>query len=286
VSTDRNIRLRDQRVPGWYWSQNELIDQVARRVGVYGIAVYNVLARLSRHDEVSGVSAETIAATLGCSRAQVFRSLAALEKAGALMRRSVSGAESSYTLVDLKSENLIPVSVSDGYAADNPSQSAPGGVSDRAGTRLRQRHANKEAILQDCKTKLPATTLTDDFNSTEAAIYVGHQLDLAGRELQWMLRDVIDNEKKKTGATTRATAEAMVAARRSYETAAKGSKFVWPAKAFFAQGIWKHPEEWKEKSSAPSSGSARTQRNRAALEGLAAAIRQRDADGKHGDSNG
>lgn len=286
MSIDRNIRLRDQRIPGWYWSQNELIDQVAARVGVYGIAVYNALARLSRHDKVSGVSAERIAATLGCSRAQVFRSLAALETAGALMRRSVSGAESSYTLVDLKLKNLPPVSVSDGYAADNPPQSATGGVSDRAGTRLSQRQANKEAKLQDCKTELPVIALTDSFNSTEAAIYVGHNLDLAGRELQWMLRDVIDNEKKKTGATAKAIAEAMVDARRSYETVAKGSKFVWPAKAFFAQGIWKHSEDWKERSSAPPAGSARTQRNRAALEGLAAAIRQRDADCKHGDSNG
>ena len=286
MSTDRNIRLRDQRAPGWYWSQNELIDRVARRVGVYGIAVYNVLARLSRHDEVSGVSAARIARTLGCSRAQVFRALAALETASAVMRRSVSGTESSYTLVDLKPKNLPPVSVSDGYAADNPSQSATGGVSDRAGSRLSQRHANKEAKLQDCKTGISATALTDDFNSTEAAIYVGHQLDLAGRELQWMLRDVIDNEQKKTGATTKAIAEAMVEARRAYETAAKGSKFVWPAKAFFAQGIWKHPEDWKEQNNAASAGSARTQRNRAALEGLAAVIRQRDADSKHGDNNG
>src|SRR5208283_301686 len=75
VNTDLNIRLRDLRVAGWYWSQNELVDQVACRVGVYGIAVYNVLARFSRHAKVSGVSVERIAAILGCSRAQVFRAL-------------------------------------------------------------------------------------------------------------------------------------------------------------------------------------------------------------------
>lgn len=165
MSTDRNIRLRDQRVPGWYWSQNELIDQVAHRVGVYGIAVYHVLARHSRHDEVSGMSAERIAAILDCSRAQVFRALAALETSGALMRRSAPGTGTTYFLSDLKSKPRPSVS-SDGYAADNPSQSAPGGGSDRARTRLSQRLSNKEAKLQDWKTALPPTPLSGGESST------------------------------------------------------------------------------------------------------------------------
>ena len=233
MSTNPNIRLRDQRVAGWYWSQNELIDQVAPRVGVYGIAVYNVLARLSRCDQVSGVSAERIATALGCSRAQVFRSLAALETAGALQRRSVSGVESSYSLVDLKSKNLPPVSVSDGYATDNPSQSAPGVVSHRARTRLSQRLPNKEAILQDYKTNPSPNHLTNDFNSTEAAQYVCQELDLAGNELHWLVRDVIDGEIKKDAASTTAIAEAMVTAWRNYSALRKGMKFTKGVKAFF-----------------------------------------------------
>jgi hypothetical protein len=261
VSNNPNIRLRNQRVPGWYWSQNELIDEVARQIGVYGIAVYNVLARLSRHDEVSGVSAASIAATLGCSRAQVFRALAALETAGALMRRSVSGAESSYILVDLKSKNLPPVSVSDGYAADNPSQSATGGVSDRARTRLNQRHANKEAKLQDCKTDLSPNPLTDDLNSTGAAMVYCHAFSVSGGKNGGnydAIRDAIEVEGKHSTDKPQEIADRMILARQQFNTIPKAeAEFDGNTVYFVTSGMWKQPGTWRKDGAVPTATSPR-----------------------------
>jgi hypothetical protein len=120
VSTGPNVRRRNFQVGGWHRSQNELIDQFARRVGVHAIAVYNVLARFSRDDKVSGVSAETIAETLDCSRSQVFRALSVLVAERMIMRQSVSGSTSDYTLLDLKLKNPSPVSGSDRHDTDEP----------------------------------------------------------------------------------------------------------------------------------------------------------------------
>lgn len=160
MSTDRKIRLRDQRVAGWYWSQNELIDQFARRVGVYGIAVYTVLARHARNNEVKGLSAAQIASLLRCSRAQVFRALEELEELGVIARQPSWGRETTYVLLDLKPVKKQPVSDRDRYQTPKESPSETGVASHSDGSRRSQRLPYKEARLQDCKTILPPTPLS------------------------------------------------------------------------------------------------------------------------------
>jgi hypothetical protein len=74
------IELRDEREPGYFTIDNELIDDYALEVGVYGVAVYNVLCRFASQS-VAFPSLETIAAKLGISRTTVKKALTALEKA-------------------------------------------------------------------------------------------------------------------------------------------------------------------------------------------------------------
>jgi hypothetical protein len=86
-----------------------------------------------------------------------------------------------------------------------------------------------------------------DFNSTEAAQYVCQELALAGTEMRWLVRDVIDGELKKSAGCTTAIAEAMVAAWRKYSTLRRGMKYTKGVKAFFGEaGFWKDEGRWMD----------------------------------------
>lgn len=101
-------RLVDRRGHGFYIVDNDIIEVHGRKLGVYGIAVYNVLLKFCN---ASGTNAfpsyQTIADLIGISRTKAIETVALLLKCGLIektSRKSSSGESSSnlYTLLDVK----------------------------------------------------------------------------------------------------------------------------------------------------------------------------------------
>jgi hypothetical protein len=69
--------VRDQRQPGWFFVDNELIDNYAHSLGAYGVAVYSVLCRRCKPttQQVTNLSQRDIGAILGISQDRVRKSL-------------------------------------------------------------------------------------------------------------------------------------------------------------------------------------------------------------------
>jgi len=69
---------RDARAPGWFWSDNDLIDHYGPIIGAYGVAVYCALARYADRDGRAFPSYERLAKQLSISRRTVIRTIAVL----------------------------------------------------------------------------------------------------------------------------------------------------------------------------------------------------------------
>ena len=69
--------VRDQREPGWFFVDNEIVDKYGARLGAYGLAIYNILSRHCKNatQQVSNLSQRDIAATLQISQDRVRKSL-------------------------------------------------------------------------------------------------------------------------------------------------------------------------------------------------------------------
>lgn len=100
--------LKDGREPGFYIIDNELIEHYGATIGVYGVAVYNVLAHYANKNGTHIFpSYQTIADKLGISRIQVIRTIKLLVETGLIKKESrVDNAgdmtSNEYTLVRLK----------------------------------------------------------------------------------------------------------------------------------------------------------------------------------------
>lgn len=95
---------RDARAPGWYWSDNDLIDHYGPIVGAYGIAVYSALARYADRDGRAFPSYNKLAEQLHMSRTKVIATIKLLEQHGLItidQRLDEHGdpASNEYTLV-------------------------------------------------------------------------------------------------------------------------------------------------------------------------------------------
>jgi hypothetical protein len=83
LTTPQQFVVRDQRQPGWFFVDNELIDKFGKQLGAYGVAVYAVLARYSKNStQQVNLSQRDIAAMLGISQGRVRASLRELVDAG------------------------------------------------------------------------------------------------------------------------------------------------------------------------------------------------------------
>ncbi|MGA3105296.1 MAG: helix-turn-helix domain-containing protein [Terriglobales bacterium] len=80
--------VRDQKEPGWFHIDNEIIDNYGPRVGPYALAVYTVLCRKCERStqEVPNLSQRDIAVRIGISQAAVGTSLGKLEAVGLIHR--------------------------------------------------------------------------------------------------------------------------------------------------------------------------------------------------------
>ncbi len=105
MSIPAEFAVRDQREPGWFYIDNEIVDVHGVQLGAYGIAVYNVLSRYQRNQQVS-LSQRDIAAALGISQDAVRTALKLLAEVPLIYidvptRRS-PGLVSTITLLRVK----------------------------------------------------------------------------------------------------------------------------------------------------------------------------------------
>lgn len=70
--------LRDDRQRGWFWAEDTLIDEYGPEIGVYGVAVYCLLARMADSKGVSWPSYNYIAKKLKISRSTAMRTITLL----------------------------------------------------------------------------------------------------------------------------------------------------------------------------------------------------------------
>ena len=97
------LNIRDQRQPGWWWAENELIDTWASTLGPYGLAVYAVLARhVDNASQQCRLSYGRIAELLNISRRQVIREVQRLEEYGLIQIVRRAWRSNTIQLVSLK----------------------------------------------------------------------------------------------------------------------------------------------------------------------------------------
>lgn len=82
-----NFHVRDRRASGWFWIDNEIVDRFLPKIGVYGFAVYNVLARFSKNGSTF-VSHHSISKAVKCSPATVKMAIESLMEYGLLAVKS------------------------------------------------------------------------------------------------------------------------------------------------------------------------------------------------------
>jgi len=87
ITFEREPATRNQQLPGWFWIDNEIIDRYVPRIGVYGVAVYAVLARMFSGPERGSAGFAEIAGILGISRRAVIYAMQKLCDVGLIAKQ-------------------------------------------------------------------------------------------------------------------------------------------------------------------------------------------------------
>ncbi len=75
-------RSEDLRKGNWFWINHAILDEYGPELGAYGIAIYCCLCRRANQEDFTWVGQKHIATEISCSRAQVQKELAKLERLG------------------------------------------------------------------------------------------------------------------------------------------------------------------------------------------------------------
>ena len=113
------MEIRDERRVGWYRIDNHVLDQYGKEIGVYGLAIYNVLARHANRAGVCYPSIARLAAVVRCSRGAIKRYLDVLESCGLIAvepRAAILGEPDTnlYRLLDLSPGDRVGRQVTEG----------------------------------------------------------------------------------------------------------------------------------------------------------------------------
>lgn len=91
------LHIRDTRNGDWFFVHNALIEKFGKIVGVYGIAVYNVLAMYANNaTQEAFPSYATIAKSIGCSRRKVMSTVDLLAEHNIIGKTTRQGANGVY----------------------------------------------------------------------------------------------------------------------------------------------------------------------------------------------
>lgn len=169
---DGQIEIRDHRRPGWYWIENEVLDEHGPELGVYGLAVYNVLSRhANNRSQRCWPGVRRVAAALGTGQHQVMEALRVLEELQLISVERRPGRSSVYTLRAVKASvaGEGPAGKVTAAAEAAPGKATAAGEAAPQGEVLpqrqqllpeKQRCAAGEAAEQDSVTRLSEQQLT------------------------------------------------------------------------------------------------------------------------------
>ena len=97
------VRLREFRGEGWSWLDNAVLLDYGREVGLYGLAVYWVLAiHVSEKTQTCTVSIRSFGRLLGIGNKRLNQAVANLEEAGLVRVERRPGYANRYTLLPVK----------------------------------------------------------------------------------------------------------------------------------------------------------------------------------------
>jgi len=103
---EERIEIRDIRDPGWFYIDNEIIDKYGAELGVYGIAVYTILARHAHHSsQRAWPSVSTMAERLGTARRKIIEAIEKLEELNLIKVERSRGRSNIYTLLKVKTSS-------------------------------------------------------------------------------------------------------------------------------------------------------------------------------------
>lgn len=121
-----SARVSDRRPCGWSRVDNHLVDTFGAELGVYGVAVYVVLARRASQKDSAVVSIGNIARVLGCSRSSVKTAVRRLVDAGLVeveYRSDERGQHASeYVLLDVDAAAAVVRAPQQGARIEGPQQ--------------------------------------------------------------------------------------------------------------------------------------------------------------------
>jgi DNA-binding MarR family transcriptional regulator len=98
---NQTIEIRDIRDSDWYWISRSILEDFTPKIGVVGLALYNVYASYAREKGVAFPSQEKIAKTLGISIPTLIKYNKILEENGLIKierRRKVGKTNIIYLL--------------------------------------------------------------------------------------------------------------------------------------------------------------------------------------------
>ena len=97
-----DMKIEDWRRGKFYWIRNNVLEKIAPVTGVYGVAIYNILAYFaSGYTRESFPSITKIAKFLGCGRHKVVETLEKLESLKVIEIERREGKCNIYRLVDI-----------------------------------------------------------------------------------------------------------------------------------------------------------------------------------------
>lgn len=165
--------LQDGRIPGFYIIDNELLDNYGPSIGVYGIAVYNVLAKYANEKGANIFpSYQTIATALGMSRPKVIETIKQLVDVGLVRKtpRFDSAGDmtsNEYALVNLKGgkpqippskQRIPPSKQNEPPVVNDVNQGGKQYLPDQDPSNKTQLEQEGEITCHQSETQLPAPT--------------------------------------------------------------------------------------------------------------------------------
>jgi DNA-binding transcriptional ArsR family regulator len=104
--SEQQFLVRDTRLPGHFWADNEIYDVFGAQLGAYAFAVYMALCRRAKnYTGECELSMSQLARDLDVSKATIHQSLARILELGLAMRTREGGPRTTaiYVLADVKS---------------------------------------------------------------------------------------------------------------------------------------------------------------------------------------
>lgn len=106
LKEEQKIEIKDQRKKGWFWIENELIDNYLSEIGVEGLAIYSVLCKYADSSNIALPKQELICKKTGLSEPTVRKFLKILQDYNLITVKRI-WKRNRYTVLDKKEWKVI-----------------------------------------------------------------------------------------------------------------------------------------------------------------------------------